>query len=128
MAAQILAEIYSDYVLSALYLSDIISEEISHTFPYPEGFNSMTLTEKAEQFVMSYFLKLLTIVNFGNMSFIDVASFSPLVKGKLNEGSRLDVNQPGLLGPDLTSVREEIQNIMKINNLKIWISLNFWAL
>ena len=78
MATKILAGSYSDDVLSAVYLSDIQKEVTTPSFPHPEGFDTLLLIDKVHHLVMLWFLKLLAIVDFGNMSFKNVASWGAL--------------------------------------------------
>ena len=97
MIAKILTNSYSDDVLNAVYLSDI-QKEIITSFPHPEGFDSLSLIDKAHHLVMARFLKHLTVVDFGNMSFKNVvASLGSIVEEVLNKGTGQILINPNFL-------------------------------
>ena len=74
---------------------------------HPPDWNSKTLTDKATHLLIVNFLKMLTIIDFSNMSFKEVSSLSEDVESFLNQDSRLDKNsKQDIQRPAVENVRQ----------------------
>ena len=65
----------------------IHNEDITTLFDHPADSNKLILIEKANMSLMANFLKILSVVDFSNMSFKEVSLLAKEVKTFLNQES-----------------------------------------
>ena len=83
---------YSVDMMAAIFLQMIHFEDKTPTFKDLVNWNEMSLIEKETKILLANFLKMLSVIDFSNMSFKEVSSLSEEVETFLNQDSRLDRN------------------------------------
>ena len=71
---------YSDNIMSTIFQPMIHLEEKNPTFKHLANWNELSLIEKANKILITSFLKMLSVIDFPNMTFKEVLSLSEEVE------------------------------------------------
>ena len=109
MVMDILKQSYSDDILSTIFLPQLELEQTHPTFPQPPKLGFVIYAGKIKPFAYCKFLKMLSIIDFNNMSVKEVQALNEQVENFLNQDSRLDRNSTEpLTRLDASKVKEKI--------------------
>ena len=80
---------YSYDIMSNMFLQQIHNEDIKTAFKDLENWHTLSLLEKANYLLIANFLKMLSVIDFSNMSFKEVSSLYENMEKISNEDNRL---------------------------------------